>query len=82
MDGVTERESHLVTNPVPADHSLVTQVHQLEVGEKCSAPGVESCTRGLSCHRGGEATAGFPSLEMITAYASGMAEPLKAFKMG
>ena len=56
MDGVTERESHLVINPVPADHTLVTQVHQLEVGEKCSASGIDT-TRGLSCHRGGEATA-------------------------
>ena len=57
MDGVTERESHLVTNPVPADHDLVIQVHQLGVGEESSAPGVESCTRGLSCRSGGEATA-------------------------
>ena len=50
-------ELHLVMNPVSDDHNMVTWVHQLEVGEKSSAPGVESCTRGLSCHRGGEATA-------------------------
>ena len=50
-------ESPLVINGSCADHDLVTRLHQLGVGEESSAPGVESCTRGLSCHRGGEATA-------------------------
>ena len=56
MDGVTERESHLVINPVPADHTLVTQVNQLGVGEKSCAPGLDT-TRGFSCQSGGEAKA-------------------------
>ena len=32
----------MVMNPAPADHNLVTQVHQLEVGEKSSAPGTDT----------------------------------------
>ena len=48
------RELHLVMSPVPDDHNLVTLVHQLEVGEKSSAPGTDT-TRGLSCRSGGEA---------------------------
>ena len=48
-------ESHLVINTTCADHNLVTRLQHIEVGEKCSAPGVESCTRGFSCHSGGEA---------------------------
>ena len=55
-------------NPVPAANSLVTQVRQLEDGEKCSAPGVESCTRGLSCRSGGEAYGCLPSLQPISAH--------------
>ena len=31
-------ELHLVTNHAPADHNLVTWVHQLEVGERRAAP--------------------------------------------
>ena len=33
---------HLVINVRSADHSLVTQVQQLEVGEKSSAPGTDT----------------------------------------
>ena len=43
-------------NLVPADHSLVTKVRQLEDGEKNSSPGTDT-TRGLSCRSGGGATA-------------------------
>ena len=31
-------ELHLVINPKSADHHLVTQLHQLEVGERRAAP--------------------------------------------
>ena len=48
------RALHLVINPVTSDHTLVTPVHQLEVGEESSAPGTDT-TRGLSCRCGGEA---------------------------
>ena len=58
-------ELHLVINPVPAYHNLVTWVHQLEFGEKSSAPGTDT-TRGLSCRSGGEATAASLSLDLIT----------------
>ena len=34
-------------HPPCADYTLVKWVHQLGGGEKSSAPGVESCTRGL-----------------------------------
>ena len=47
-------ELHLVINVRSADHSLITQVHQLEVGEKSSAPETDT-TRGLSCRSGREA---------------------------
>ena len=61
-------ESHLVINTACADHNLVIRLHQLGVGEKSSAPGVESCTRGLSCRSGGEAYGCLPSLQPISAH--------------
>ena len=54
-------------NPVPADHSLVTQVRQLEDGEKNSSPGTDT-TRGLSCRSGGEAYGCLPSLQPISTH--------------
>ena len=57
LRGAPASQSHLVISTACADHTLVTQERQLGVGEESSAPGVESCTRGLLCHSGGEATA-------------------------
>ena len=69
--GVPEAESaselHLVINPDPANHNLVKWVHQLEFGEKSSAPGTDT-TRGLSCRSGGEAYGCLPSLQPISAH--------------
>ena len=48
-------ESQLVINGSCADHDLGTRLHQLGIGETSSVPGVESCTRGFSCHGAKEA---------------------------
>ena len=56
-------------NPAPADHTLVTQVHQLGVGEESSAPGTDT-TRGLSCRSGGEAYGCLPLPEQHSSWKS------------
>ena len=59
-------QSHLVINTACADHTLVTQERQLGVGEESSAPGVESCTRGLPATAEGRLTAASLSLTAET----------------
>ena len=56
-------------NHVPVDRNLVTWVHQLEVGEKSSAPGIDT-TRGLSCRSGGEAYGCLPLPEQRSSWKS------------
>ena len=50
---------HLVINVRSADHSLVTQVHQLEVGEKSSAPGTDTTGVFLAAAEGRLTAASF-----------------------
>ena len=45
-------ELNLVMNHEPADHNLVTWMHQLEVGEKSCTPGTVT-SRDFSCCSGG-----------------------------